>query len=191
MLEDENHRRHLALLTAISQVTSDLPRAASLLADADDAAAVSRLQVAYGLTFEQAQGVLDQQLWLFTGTRRAELQDQLRTLRDALAVPWDPPLTVGATMRSPRRAAVVIEGNEHHAEGQKLDDTVSRIVEVVREQVAPSTSPPSVGERRRESRQSADPHLGRPGVLGALLLQRRGARGAVSRVRRSSPEAAL
>ncbi|HEY0377902.1 MAG TPA: hypothetical protein VGC87_13350 [Pyrinomonadaceae bacterium] len=137
MLEDENHRRHLALLTAISQVTSDLPRAATLLADVDDdAAAVSRLQEAYGLTFEQAQGVLEQQLWLFTGARRAELQDELRTLRDALAVPWDPPIAIGATIYSPRRAAVVIEGDEHHVKGQKLDDTVSRIVEVVREHVA-------------------------------------------------------
>jgi hypothetical protein len=137
MLEDENHRRHLALLTAISQVTSDLPRVAALLADADDDAdAVSRLQEAYSLTSEQAQGVLDQQLWLFSGARRAELQDQLRMLRDALAVPWDTPLTIEASIHTPRRAAVVIEGDEHRVEGQNLDDTISRIVEVVREQVA-------------------------------------------------------
>ena len=137
MLEDENHRRHLALLTAISQVSSDLPRAAALLADAaDDAAAISRLREAYGLTAEQAEGVLEQQLWLLTGARRAELENQLQTLREALAAPWDPPLTVAATIKSPRRAAVMIEGDEHRVEGRRLGDTVERIVDVVREQVA-------------------------------------------------------
>ena len=49
---------------------------------------------------------------------------------------WDPPLTVGATIHSPRRAAVVIEGDEHRVEGQKLEDTVNGIVAVVREQMA-------------------------------------------------------
>jgi hypothetical protein len=135
--EDENHRRHLALLTAISQVSSDLPRAAALLADAaDDAAALSRLREAFGLTAEQAEGVLDQQLWLLTGARRAELESRLQTLREALAATWDPPLTVAATIKSPRRGAVMIEGEEHRVEGQRLGDTVKRIVDVVREQVA-------------------------------------------------------
>ncbi len=54
MREDEDHRRSLALLTAISRVASDLPRAVALLAEADDDAdAVGRLQAAYGLTPEQ------------------------------------------------------------------------------------------------------------------------------------------
>ncbi len=137
MLEDENHQRHLALLTAISQVSSDLPRAAALLADAaDDAAAISRLRKAYGLAAEQAEEVFEQQLWLLTGARRAELEHQLQTLREALAATWDPPLTVAATIESPRRAAVMIEGDAHRVEGQKLGDTVERIVDVVREQVA-------------------------------------------------------
>src|SRR3712207_4263343 len=137
MFENENHRRHLALLTAISQVLTDLPRAAALLADAaDDAAAIGRLREAYGLTAEQAGGVLEQQLWLLTGARRAELANQLQTLREALAATWDPPLTVAATIESPRRAAVMIEGDEHRVEGRRLGDTVERIVDVVREQVA-------------------------------------------------------
>jgi DNA gyrase/topoisomerase IV subunit A len=137
MLEDENHRRHLALLTAISQVSSDLPRAAALLADAaDDAAALSRLREAYGLTAEQAEGVLDQQLWLLTGARRAELENRLQSLREALASTWDPPLTVEATIESPRRGSVMIEGEEHRVQGQRLGETVKRIVDVVREQVA-------------------------------------------------------
>jgi hypothetical protein len=51
VLEDENHRRYFALLTALSKVSSDLPRAAALLADADgDADAVNRLREAFGLT---------------------------------------------------------------------------------------------------------------------------------------------
>lgn len=137
MLEDDDHRRHLALLAAISQVSSDLPRAAALLADAaDDADAISRLREAYGLTAEQAGGVLEQQLWLLTGARRAELDNQLQTLRAALAATWDPPLTLAATIESPRRAAIVIEGDEHRVEGQELGDTVERMVDVVREQVA-------------------------------------------------------
>ncbi len=88
------------------------------------------------MTAEQAEGVLEQQLWLLTGARRAGLENQLQTVREALAATWDPPLTLTATIESPRRAAVVIEGDEHRVEGQKLGDTVDRIVEVVREQVA-------------------------------------------------------
>jgi hypothetical protein len=137
MLQDENHRRHLALLTAISEVSSDLPRAAALLADAgDEADAVSRLQEAYGLTSEQAQGVLDQQLRLFTGARRAEQEYELEVLREALSAPWDPPLLVEGTIHSPRRASVVIEGDEHPVVGRGLNDTVDRLVDFVRNQLA-------------------------------------------------------
>jgi hypothetical protein len=137
VLDDESHRRHLALLTAISQVSADVPRTAAVLAGADDDAdAVSRLQEAYGLTSEQARGVLDQQLWLFTGARRLHLEDQLRTLRDVLAAPWDPPLAIAASIHSPRRAAVVIDGDEHQLRGRNLADILDRIVEVVRGQLA-------------------------------------------------------
>jgi hypothetical protein len=135
--DDQNHRRTLAFLTAMSQVSADLPRAAAVLANADDdAEAVGRLQDAYGLTSEQAHGVLDQQLRLFTGARRAEVEAQLRDLRDALATPWDPPLVVGASIHSPGRATVVIDGVEHPVRGQKLQDTLDRLVEVVRDQLA-------------------------------------------------------
>ena len=51
-------------------------------------------------------------------------------------MPWDPPLTIGATIPSPRRAAVVIDGDEHRVQGQELNDTVSRMVDIVREQMA-------------------------------------------------------
>ena len=44
--------------------------------------------------------------------------------------------STSTSSESPRRAAVVIEGDEHRVEGQKMGDTVERIVDVVREHVA-------------------------------------------------------
>ncbi|MGY1640755.1 hypothetical protein ACI782_06420 [Geodermatophilus sp. SYSU D00703] len=137
MLQDENHQTRLAVLTAISQVSTDLPRLVALLADADDDTdARERLQEAYKFTPVQAQAVLDAQLQGFNRARRAAREDQLRVLREALSQPWDPPLTLGVAIQSPRQASLVIEGDEHRVEGRELDDTVVRIVDLVRHKLA-------------------------------------------------------
>jgi hypothetical protein len=79
--------------------------------------------------------VLDQQLRLFTGARRAQREDELRVLREALSAPWDPPLLVEGTIHSPRRASVAIEGDEQRVVGRGLNDTVHRLVDLVRDQL--------------------------------------------------------
>jgi hypothetical protein len=134
---DDNHRTHLAVLTALSRISADVPALAALLADADDDAdAIGRLQEAYDLSPIAAQSVLDAQFKLLTRARRAELDRELHEFREALAAPWDPPLEVPATMHSPRRVVVLIAGEAHEVTGRGLRDSVDRVVVLVRELLA-------------------------------------------------------
>jgi hypothetical protein len=84
----------------------------------------------------QAQAVLDGQFRLLTLARRDALDAALRDLRDALAAPWDPPLEVEATVRSPRDAELVIAGAAHRVEGADLNDCLERVASLVREKLA-------------------------------------------------------
>src|SRR4051812_34249918 len=112
MRDDENHRTHLAVLTALSRVSDDLPAFIALLADADDdAAAGRRLQDTYDFSPIQGEAVLDAQCKLLNRARRAALGEELQLLRQVLEAPWDPPLDTVATVHSPRRISVVIDGD--------------------------------------------------------------------------------
>lgn len=134
---DANHENHLAVLSVLSQVSAEPGRLVALLASADDDdAAVRLLREAYGFTSLQARAVLDAQFRLLTRARRAAVDVALRDMRDAMAVPWDPPLDVQATMRSPRGAEVVIAGVMHHVEGADLNDCLERLASLVREKLA-------------------------------------------------------
>jgi hypothetical protein len=134
---DRAHRTRLAVLSALSEVSADLPRLVAVLADAeDDADALRRLQAAYDLTPVQAQAVLDAQLRLLTRGRRASLMHDLEVIREALAAPWDPPLDVHVTGDSPRTVTVALEDGEHLIRSTGRRDCLDRIVRLVREQVA-------------------------------------------------------
>lgn len=115
---EAHHENHLAVLSALSQVSTDPRQLVALLAVADDDdAAVRLLREAYDFTPVQAQAVLDAQFGLLTRARRDVVDAALRDMRDALAAPWDPTLDVQATVRSPRGAELVIAGVEHRVEG--------------------------------------------------------------------------
>jgi hypothetical protein len=134
---DPNHEMRLAVLGALSRVLADLPAFLALLAEADDESdAVRRLKEAYDFTPVQAQAVLDAQFRLVTRARRAAVDAELRDVTDALAAPWDPPLDVQATVRSPQRVELVIAGVEHRVEGEDLDDCLGHVVSLVRESLA-------------------------------------------------------
>jgi len=127
----------LAVLSALSQVAADLPRLATVLADADDDdAAVGLLREAYSFTDVQARAVLDAPVRLLTRGRREALDVELRDVRDALAAPWDPPIEVQATVHSPRRVELVIDGVEHRVEGADLDDCLGRVASLVRDSLS-------------------------------------------------------
>jgi hypothetical protein len=134
---DRAHRMRLAVLSALSEVSADLPRLVAVLADAeDDADALRRLLAAYDLTPVQAQAVLDAQLRLLTRGRRASLTHDLEVLREAPAAPWDPPLDVRVSGDSPRTVLVALEDGEHLIRSTGRRDCLDRIVRLVREQVA-------------------------------------------------------
>jgi len=106
---DHAHQTRLAVLSALADVSADLPRLVAVLAEAeDDADALRRLQAAYDFTPVQAQAVLDAQLRLLTRGRRASLAHDLQVLREALAAPWDPPFDVHVTGNSPRAVTVAL-----------------------------------------------------------------------------------
>ena len=134
---DRAHQTRLAVLSALADVSADLPRLVTVLADAeDDADALRRLQAAYDLAPVQAQAVLDAQLRLLTRGRRASLAHDLQVLREALTAPWDPPLDVHVSGDSPRTVTVALEDGEHRIRSMGRRDCLDRIVRLVREQVA-------------------------------------------------------
>jgi hypothetical protein len=134
---DPHHEMRRAVLGALSRVLADLPALLAVLADADDENdAVRRLEEAYDFTPVQAQAVLDVQLRLVTRARRAAVHAELRDVTDALAAPWDPPLDLQATVRSPQLVELVIAGVEHRVEGEDLDDCLGNVVSLVRESLA-------------------------------------------------------
>jgi hypothetical protein len=134
---DGNHENHLAVLSALSQVSTDPGQLVALLAAAeDDEAAVRLLREAYDFTPVQAQAVLDAQFRLLTYARRDAVDTGLRDVRDALAAPWDPPLEVRATVRPPGAAELVIAGVEHRVDGKDLYDCLERVASLVREKLA-------------------------------------------------------
>lgn len=98
--------------------------------------ALRRLREAYDFTPGQARAVLDCQLRRISRARRAQLEDELRNLRDALAEPWDPPLEVQATIHSPQLAQLVIAGVQHRVRGENLEDCLGRVVSLVRGELA-------------------------------------------------------
>jgi hypothetical protein len=108
---------------------------ALLAAAEDDDAAVRLLREAFDVTPVQAEAVLDGEFRLLTLARRDALGAALRDLRDALAAPWDPPVEVEATVRSPRDAELVIAGAEHRIEGADLNDCLERLASLVRASV--------------------------------------------------------
>jgi hypothetical protein len=132
-----NHENHLAVLSALSQVSTNPDRLVALLAAAeDDDDAVRLLREAYDFTPVQAQAVLDAQFRRLTRARRDAVDAELRDMGDALSAPWDPPLDVRATVRSPQEAEVVIAGVEYGVDGADLQDCLERVVSLVREKLA-------------------------------------------------------
>jgi hypothetical protein len=65
----------------------------------------------------------------------------LLAMREAVSVPWDPPLHLHATVRSPRRIEVEIDGVLHRADGADLKDSLDGLIALVRQHLA--------GPRRR------------------------------------------
>jgi len=108
---DPHDEMRRAVLGALSRVLADLPALLAVLAEADDENdAVRRLEEAYDFTPVQAQAVLDVQFRLVTRARRAAVDAELRDVTVALAAPWDPPLDLQATVRSPQLVELVIAG---------------------------------------------------------------------------------
>lgn len=132
-----NHETRLAVLSALSRVSADPGQLVALLAASeDDDDAARRLREAYDFTPVQARAVLDAQFRLVTSARRTAVDAELAHVRDALAVPWDPPLDVQATVHSPQLVELVIAGVEHRIQGEDLHDSLGRVVSLVRERLA-------------------------------------------------------
>jgi hypothetical protein len=128
---------HLDVLEALSRVLSDPAAFVALVADAaDEDDARRRLQEAYGFDSVQAQAVLDLQFRHATRARRAALEAELRAMREAVAVPWDPPLPLQATVRSPRLIEVDIDGVLHRVDGADLEDSLDGLIALVRQHLA-------------------------------------------------------
>ncbi|SDM65995.1 hypothetical protein SAMN05660642_03044 [Geodermatophilus siccatus] len=135
--DDASHEPRLAVLSALSRVLAEPGQLVALLAACeDDDEAIRRLHEVYDFSPVQAQAVLDAQLRLVTRARRTAVHTGLTDVRDALAVPWDPPLEVQATVRSPQRIDVVLAGVQHRVEGEDLADSLGRVVSLVRARVA-------------------------------------------------------
>jgi hypothetical protein len=127
----------LAVLQALSRALADVPTLVALLAESDDDSdAARRLQEAYDFTPVQAQVVLDLQFRRVPRARRAAVDEELRDVTDAMAVPWNPPLEVLATVHSPQLVELVIGGTTHRVEGADLDDCLYFLVSLVRERLA-------------------------------------------------------
>lgn len=134
---DANHETRLAVLSALSRVLAEPAQLVALLAACeDDDEAMRRLREVYGFTPVQAQAVLDAQFRLVTRARRTAVHTDLTDVRGALAVPWDPPLEVQATVRSPQHIHVVLAGVGHRVEGEDLADSLGRVVSLVRARLA-------------------------------------------------------
>ncbi|RBY90157.1 hypothetical protein DQ244_11845 [Blastococcus sp. TBT05-19] len=132
----------LAVLTAVDTALADLPRLIAVLSDAeDDADALRRLGHAYDLTEVQAQAVLDGQFLLLSRRHRARRAAEIQALTEGLAGVWDPPLHVQAVVHSPTDVRVVLADEEHRVRGTDLEDSLDRLVQLVRERLA--------GPRRR------------------------------------------
>ncbi|RBY84716.1 hypothetical protein [Blastococcus sp. TF02A-26] len=127
----------LVVLTAVSHVLADPAAFVALLSAADgEADAVRRLREAHGFTAFQARVVLDLQFSVLTGERRARAEDELALLRRALDEPWDPPLELSATVRSPRSLEVPVDGAVHVVEAADREELLDRLVTVVRDRLA-------------------------------------------------------
>lgn len=134
---DPNHETHLAVLTSLVRVSADPRQLVAVLAEAeDDDEALRSLREAYDFTPVQARAVLDCPMRRISRAGRAQMDTELRDLRHALAVPWDPPLEVQATMNSPEIAELVIAGVQHRIRGENLDDCLFRVVSLVWEELA-------------------------------------------------------
>jgi hypothetical protein len=120
-------RQALPQLAALETVLTDPVRLVQVLAQAEDReAGVQALGTAFGLTPEQASGVLDNQFGLLLRSRRAAVAEEIRVLR----APWGPPMEL-ALVRTGAGAAVVVDGVEHaFAVGarEQLLDEVTRFL---------------------------------------------------------------
>lgn len=126
-------RQALPQLAALETVLTDPVRLVRLLQDADDREdAVRMLGTAFGLTPEQSSIVLDNQLALLIGERRAALAEQLRILR----APWGPPLELTLRARSGHSAVLELDGTEHAFRARSRSDLLDRVTRFLTEEVA-------------------------------------------------------
>jgi hypothetical protein len=126
-----------AVLEALARALSDPAAFLALLTDSEDEdEARRRLQEVHGFDAVQAQAVLDLQFRHATRSRRAAVAAEFRTVQDAVSVPWDPPLQVQATVRSPRRIEVDVGGVQHRVDGADLEDSLDGLIALVRQHLA-------------------------------------------------------
>lgn len=127
----------LEALGALSRALADPAAFLALVTDSDDEDdARRRLREAFGFDAVQARAVLDLQVGRLTRARRAAVEAEFRTLQDAVSVPWHPPLDLAATVRSPGRIEVEIDGVGHRVDGEDADDALTGLASLVRAHLA-------------------------------------------------------
>ena len=137
MSQDDRLADRLAILFAVDDAVSDLPRLVAVLADAEDRDdALSRLRAAYGIGRVEARAVLDCQVSAFTRARRARVRAEIEALRDGAAGRWDPPLEVRAVSSSPTALTLALDDGPREIRGADADACLHALVQTVHEQVA-------------------------------------------------------
>ena len=127
----------LAILSAVDDAMSDLPRLVAVLADAEDRDdALSRLRAAYGIGRVEARAVLDCPVSAFTRARRVQVRAEIETLRDGVAGRWDPPLEVQAVATSPTTLVLELDDGPRVIQGADADACLHALVQAVHELVA-------------------------------------------------------
>ena len=137
MSQDNRLADRLAILSAVDDAVSDLPRLIATLVDAEDRGdALSRLQAAYGIGRVEAWAVLDCQVSAFTRARRAGVRAEIAALRDGVAGRWDPPLDVRAVASSPTALTLALDDGPREIRGADAGACLHALVQAVHEDVA-------------------------------------------------------
>jgi hypothetical protein len=126
-------RQGLDQLAALEAALADPVRLVQVVAPAEDhEAAVRALAASFGLTPEQASGVLDNQFGLLVRSRQAALAEELRVLR----APWGTPMHLELRARSATAAVVDVEGAEHTFTARTRHGLLDEVTRFLHEEVA-------------------------------------------------------